>query len=288
LLLSSETILTNNGVLPHMATATEAPAALRSFEESAPFYDRLTDESDYEHAMGLLELLAQEVGLAGKRLLDLGCGTGKSFMPLLGRGYEVTACDLSPAMVDQAIRRANGRARVFVADIGSLGKVGSFDLITCIDEPLNYLLEEDDVLGLFCGVVKNLAPGGLFVFDVNTVLTYGSVFAGQHCYEAGDWLFVWRGEVEGGFGAGRTAAVTIEAFGQEADGRWSRTSSRHVQRHHQRRTLLGLMRRAGLECLAVHGLTREGRLGQPGREDRHSKLVYLARLASERTEAERG
>ena len=40
--------------------------------------------------------------LQGRRLLDVACGTGKSFIPMLERGWEVTACDISAAMVEVA------------------------------------------------------------------------------------------------------------------------------------------------------------------------------------------
>ena len=45
-------------------------------------------------------------GLPGNRVLDAGCGTGKSFLPLLERGFEVTACDQSEAMLDVAASKA--------------------------------------------------------------------------------------------------------------------------------------------------------------------------------------
>jgi ubiquinone/menaquinone biosynthesis C-methylase UbiE len=45
-------------------------------------------------------------GIAGHRLLDVACGTGKSFIPMLEKVWEVTACDISPKMV--AIARTKG------------------------------------------------------------------------------------------------------------------------------------------------------------------------------------
>ena len=51
-------------------------------------------------------------GFAGKRLLDLACGTGNSFVPFMGRGFRVTGCDASPAMLargaPQGARRRAG------------------------------------------------------------------------------------------------------------------------------------------------------------------------------------
>ena len=40
----------------------------------------------------------------GSQILDLGCGAGRTTIPLHQSGYEVTAVDLSRPMVDQASR----------------------------------------------------------------------------------------------------------------------------------------------------------------------------------------
>src|SRR5918999_1163154 len=103
--------------------------ALSAYEGLAPFYDELTAAYDYESWLDGLEALALEHGLAGRRLLDVACGTGKSFLPMLRRGYEVTACDLSPAMVALAREKAPpGEADLLVADMRELPRLGEFDL----------------------------------------------------------------------------------------------------------------------------------------------------------------
>src|SRR5690242_14968886 len=79
-----------------------------AYEELAHVYDELTAHHDHERWLSLLLGLAEAHGLAGRRLLDVGCGTGKSFMPLVRRGFDVTACDISPRMAARARRRARG------------------------------------------------------------------------------------------------------------------------------------------------------------------------------------
>ena len=102
------------------APVLEDPA-LEAYEALAPFYDLFTDGYSYDTLLAELERLALDHGLAGRRLLDVGCGTGKSFLPMLARGYEVAGCDLSPAMVELAREKLPpGLVDLFVADMRDL------------------------------------------------------------------------------------------------------------------------------------------------------------------------
>src|SRR5437764_3957856 len=133
--------------------------ALAAYERLAPFYDVYTQSYDYERWLSKLEALALEHGLSGKRLLDVGCGTGKSFAPMLARGYEVVGCDISPAMVERARETCGGRAQVLVADMRDLPLLGVFDLVTCLDDALNYVLSEDELCASLARMAANLRPG---------------------------------------------------------------------------------------------------------------------------------
>src|SRR3954464_857500 len=126
-----------------MATQIEDPA-VAAYELLAPFYDLYTHDYAHEELLGNIEGITLEHGLVGSRLLDVGCGTGKSFMPMLARGYDVTAFDISPAMAARASEAAAGSgAEVFVADVRELPAIGRFDLATALDDALNYLLSDD-------------------------------------------------------------------------------------------------------------------------------------------------
>src|SRR5215210_3344825 len=118
--------------------ALQTPAAA-AYDGLAPFYDQLTHEHDYERWTSHLEAMAATFGRGGRTLLDVACGTGKSFEPFLDRGYAVTACDVSPRMAELAAARAAGRARVEVRDMRELPVLCSFDLVSCVDDAVNYL-----------------------------------------------------------------------------------------------------------------------------------------------------
>jgi SAM-dependent methyltransferase len=252
--------------------------ALSAYEELAPFYDELTAAYDYDSWLDGLEALALEHGLAGRRLLDVACGTGKSFLPMLRRGYEVTACDLSPAMVELAREKAGeGAAQVLVADMRELPVLGEFDLVTCLDDSLNYLLEGHEMAAAVRGMAANLAPGGLLVFDLNTLGTYERVFRRDSISEADGTLFCWRGDRGARPLPGARFAAAIEVFSHEYGDLWARRPTLHRQRHHPRAEVEAALRDAGLVLLAARGQAVGARLEAEPDEERHQKHVYLAR-----------
>jgi SAM-dependent methyltransferase len=256
-------------------TTHEGPIA--AYELLAPYYDRYT--ADYDHARWLREItrVAKPFGLSGRRLLDVGCGTGRSFLPMLERGYKVTACDISPAMVSRAREAAAGRADVLVADARELPPLGAFDLVTCLDDALNYLLDEYELLAAFEGIERNLRPGGIVVFDLNSLATYRGWFSRDGAYEDDETFFCWRGQTNPDAEAGTIATAVVEVFAHRSGGCWERTSSRHVQRHHPPSLVCELLDRAGLDLLTVRGQITGERIEDTADEDVHAKFVYFAR-----------
>lgn len=260
-----------------MTTSTTFDPATETFAGCASFYDALTAHHDYEDLTRTLEGLLDRHDHTGRRMLDVACGTGKSFLPFWRRGYDVTACDLSPEMLAHAHEKCSGAVELFEADMRDLPELGSFDLVTCIDEPLNYLLEPEEVERAFASVARNLRPGGLFVFDVNTLHAFRSIFASDDCYEQGGWFFVWRGHGDGTAEPGVRSGFTIEAFTETGDGAWRRLTNQHLQRHHPMGQIADLLALAGLDRLGVYGMAPDGVLDPEPDEDRHTKTFHVAR-----------
>ena len=151
-------------LLPQITPAVpllEPGPAFRAYERCAHYYDLLTADYDHDAWLASVDALARKAGFAGDRVLDVACGTGKSAAPMVRRGYRVSACDLSPAMVRRARLRLGGSATVFVADMRRLPEGLAVDLLTCLDDALNYLLSFDDLVVAISGFARALAPSGV-------------------------------------------------------------------------------------------------------------------------------
>jgi SAM-dependent methyltransferase len=255
-------------------TVAESPTSA-TYDAFAPYYDAFTSESDYEAWAREVLRVARAQGLRGERLLDLACGTGKSFMPFYERGFDVTACDSSSGMLAEAARRAPDAVLVH-ADIRALPDLGRFDLVTCFDDSLNYLLDEEQFAAALAGVRASLAPGGLALFDVNSLLAYRTTFARDSVSESDGTVFAWRGSCTPEVAPGCETGAQLDVFAPDGSGLHTRVTTVHRQRHFPRDRVLALLAGAGLDCLAVRGVLSDCSLVEPADESAHLKVLYMA------------
>ena len=70
--------------------------------------------------------------VVGKKILDVGCGTGRHTIRLAQAGAEVTGVDFSDKMLAVARKKAEGlQVRFVQADLRSIPIDESFDMVTC-------------------------------------------------------------------------------------------------------------------------------------------------------------
>ncbi|HEU4739212.1 MAG TPA: methyltransferase domain-containing protein [Solirubrobacterales bacterium] len=253
---------------------SRAESAQDAYDRFAAVYDECTSANDYELWLGetLLPEL-ERLGLRKGRALDVGCGTGRAFEPLLSRGWEMVGCDVSAAMLDRAREKFVGRVDLFQADARELPRVDSepgdrFQLVLMLNDVLNYVTEEDDLRQVFTGIERNLDPSqGLLAFDVNTLSLFRQDFA-EGPMEDGDWE--WLG-LSAKFEPGRIYESRLSGRGVEAHV--------HRQRHWPAEQIRDALAAAGLRCRAAFGQREEADrilLSVPPDEERDSKVVYVA------------
>lgn len=247
-------------------------AAQEAYDAYAPVYDEFNRGYMYERWTGRLLARAEEAELRGKRLLDVACGTGLSFLPMLERGWTVTGCDISAAMLEIARDKVGEGAELLQADMRELPALGEFDLIWAVNDPLNYLLTVEELQATFEGMRRNLALSGIVVFDVNTLVTYRNFFSKEIVVEEKGRRLVWQGQLTPDeVSPGVFAEAHFDAAG-EPD-----LAHVHRQRHFSEEEVRGALENAGLRCIAVFG-ELDGDLTPGVDEDRHTKAVYLSRL----------
>lgn len=248
--------------------------AERTYEAYAPVYDVFTAHYDYDGWLADLIALLKEHGLRGRRLLDVGCGTGKSFLSLLPSGWQVTGCDISATMLELAREKAAEAVDLVRADMRALPRFGEFDLVWALDDAINYLLDVDELTSALAGMRDNLAGTGLLLFDVNTLHAYRTFFAETETVEREGHRLVWNGLAKPDVAAGSICESRLEIDPGRPDGGGECV---HRQRHFTEPEVLAALERAGLERLGVYGQGLDGIPHRPLDESVHTKAIYVAR-----------
>ncbi|MCH7484610.1 MAG: methyltransferase domain-containing protein, partial [Chloroflexi bacterium] len=130
--------------------------------------ERVRTNTDYSRTLVLdaphLALLGD---VAGKHVLDAGCGEGRFSRMLAERGAQVTAIDLSPRMIELAreVEAADALGIEYhVSDMAGLGVFAS----ESFDVSVAYLsiIDVADYETAIAEVSRVLRPGGQFVFSL--------------------------------------------------------------------------------------------------------------------------
>ncbi|HEY9687160.1 MAG TPA: class I SAM-dependent methyltransferase [Coleofasciculaceae cyanobacterium] len=120
------------------------------------------------------------------RMIDLACGTGTLALALAQEGYDVQGIDLSVNMLAQARRKqaeadpAHALKLIFrEADMRYFQTEEPVDLVICHYDSLNHLSNETELRATFLQVPQALKPGGLFLFDLNTLENFRTFWNGS-------------------------------------------------------------------------------------------------------------
>lgn len=137
----------------------------------APIYDQLGLTAFAETITPQVIAYAQSGDWMGRRVVDLGCGTGASVRWFANHGYNTTGIDSSPSMLkvaEESISSSGIALRLLGGDVRALKDLHDIDLFTAFDL-LNEMNNLRDLEALFSSVAAVLAPGKLFVFDLQTI-----------------------------------------------------------------------------------------------------------------------
>jgi len=103
-----------------------------------------------------------------KRILDIGCGTGRHSIELSKRGYNLTGIDLSESMLDKAKEKALGLNLKIVFqkhDARKLPFKNEFDIVIMLCEGGFSLMEKDEMnYEILKNATKALKQKGKFIF----------------------------------------------------------------------------------------------------------------------------
>jgi len=126
------------------------------YDKYASFYDKKNDFLD-GFEKGILQKIIGDV--KGKRVLDIGCGTGRCIKTLIDKGAIITGCDISPEMLKIAKKKFLN-VEFAEGDIENLPfKDDCFDVVLA-----SFLIVHlKSLQKAFDEVYRVLKPGGIFI-----------------------------------------------------------------------------------------------------------------------------
>jgi SAM-dependent methyltransferase len=140
------------------------PSEGHELSRFAPFYDAV--QADGAEPAALLRKLIERYQPSARTVLELACGTG-SILKQLRPDYEVTGLDLSAPMLEVGAEKLPG-VRLVEADMTRFSLHERFDVVLCVYDSINHLLEFAQWQDVFARAHEHLNDGGIFLFDINT------------------------------------------------------------------------------------------------------------------------
>ena len=133
------------------------------------YYSEVYDlfNSDYEWCLRFIRETIRDYANNPRSLLELACGTGNILQHFIGE-YEISGIDISASMLAQAKKKLPN-ASLFEMNIAAFKLNRKFDLVICMFDSINHLLSYEDWIKTFSCVRNHLNPGGVFMFDMNTL-----------------------------------------------------------------------------------------------------------------------
>jgi SAM-dependent methyltransferase len=153
-----------------LAGGTHPPAS-SSYDEIAGMYHALWADWYLPAALPALEKLFFSRLPPGASVVDVCCGSGHVTKELVRRGYRVTGIDSSAELITLA-RQELPDIDFRVQDARKIRLENRYDAALSTFDSLNHLLTAADLEDACAGVHEALAPGGIFVFDMNLEEAY--------------------------------------------------------------------------------------------------------------------
>ena len=241
-----------------------------AYNEFAYFYDEFNGEADYEALYAHIKKELEAHGIHDGIVADLGCGTGELTLMLTQAGYDMIGIDNSPDMLEvaQEKRVESGLDILYLMqDMREFELYGTVRAVVSICDCMNYILEEEDLLEVFCLANNYLDPGGIFVFDMNTPYKYREVIGNTTIAEnREEGSFIWENCFDE---ESQVNEYALTLFIKEEDDLYRKHEEFHYQKAYEPERVKELLEEAGLKVEAIYdAFTRE-----PVRAD--SERIYI-------------
>lgn len=208
------------------------------------------DSKEYSTIEDSEDALNEEKNL----VVELGCGTGSFTQVMKNRGYDIMGIDMSPEMLNLAREKsANAGLNIMYLeqDMRELDLYCTAGTIVSVCDSVNYVLEDEEIIETFRLVNNFLYPGGVFIFDFNTLHKYRDVIGDTTIAEnREDCSFVWDNYYDDESHINEYDLTIFARVDEEKD-LFARSVETHYQRGYTLDEMKGFVEAAGLSFVTA-------------------------------------
>lgn len=213
-----------------------------SYRFLSSYYDRFTDDVGYAKWADFFEQIFENEGLSPRLIVDLACGTGSLSYELASRGYEMIGVDASAEMLMQAMNNTidlDPRPIFLQQRMEALDLYGTVDACLCCLDSVNYITDPALLREAMRRVELFLEPGGVFIFDVNTLQKFERMNGQCYVREDENVYCVWQVDFDG-----TLCSYDFDIFERQGK-QWSRYMETHRERYYDIGGLTALLHSLG-------------------------------------------
>lgn len=139
---------------------------MNMYHALAAHYDSLV--KDDEATQAWVDLIERSADF--KHVVECACGSGEITLALARKGYTIEASDLSEDMINQAKQKPDAdKVDWSVQNMIDLKIKATPELMLCLCDSLNYILEDEQIIHLLQQAYELLSEQGTFIFDVHSL-----------------------------------------------------------------------------------------------------------------------
>ena len=237
----------------------------------AEVYDEFMEDVPYEKWRDLVVAELKKEGIADGLVLDLGCGTGTFTRMLAEAGYDMIGVDGSQEMLMEAReKKADSGILYLCQDMREFELYGTVRAIVSTCDTMNYLLTPEDFIRTLRLANNYLDPGGVFIFDLNTLYKFREVMGNTTIAESGeDASFIWDNYFDEETGRNE---YDLTLFIRQENGLFARVSEVHEEQGYAPEQILEFLARSGMEYVRAFDAETGG---EP--HETSEKVFYVVR-----------
>jgi len=251
------------------------------YRRFAEIYDRVMHTVGYEMWADYIGELCRLYQVTPRTAVDLACGTGSTTFPLLRMGIAAIGIDSSPHMLARARARAEEKGLKVEFREGDMRRFTvklPVDLVTCLYDSINYILDPEELAGVCRCVCRALRPGGLFIFDANTPYRLSDVDDEPMFFDEQDLCLVWRNSYDPATMIWRAELTGFVRRGEL----FERFREVHEERAYSPQELAGAVAAGGMDLLGMFSA-----FGFDAVDERTARVYVVAQRPYEETAAGR-